>query len=192
MADEDITLYDGIEEQPRAYQTEADAASGDGGAIYTEAVDNRVELAQKLDEMPKHTRRGVIKVMQYKILDEVLNALANLKKTSEREWRSVINKMQAISGINIGDDKSKFDFNGLLKKLIPMVALIAGMLLALRESEREESEVSKPEDNKDSSTLNAEKAAVENEIKFELEKAKSVILQYCSENKNGYSLNRNG
>lgn len=192
MADEDITLYDGIEEQPRAYQTEADAASGDGGTIYAEAVDNRVELAQKLDEMPKHTRRGVIKVMQYKILDEVLNALANLKKTSEREWRSVINKMQAISGINIGDDKSKFDFNGLLKKLIPMVALIAGMLLALRESEREESEASKPEDDKDSSTLNAEKAAVENEIKFELEKAKSVILQYCSENKNGYSLNRNG
>jgi len=192
MADEDITLYDGIEEQPRAYQTEADAASGDGGAIYTEAVDNRVELAQKLDEMPKHTRRGVIKVMQYKILDEVLNALGNLKKTSEREWRSVINKMQAISGINIGEDKSKFDFNKLLKKLIPLVALIAGMLLALREAEREEAEISKPEDGADSPVLNADKAAVENNVKFEIEKAKSIILQYCYENKNGYSLNRNG
>ena len=192
MADEDITLYDGIEEQPRAYQTEADAASGDGGAIYAEAVDNRVELAQKLDEMPKHTRRCVIKVMQYKILDEVLNALANLKKTSEREWRSVINKMQAISGINIGEDKSKFDFNKLLNKLIPMVALIAGMLLALREAEKEESEVSKPDDDPESPVLNAEKAAVENQVKFEIEKAKSIILQYCSENKNGFSLNRNG
>ncbi len=192
MADEDITLYDGIEEQPHAYETEADAASGDGGTIYAEAVDNRIELAQKLDEMPKHKRRGVIKVMQYKVLDEVLSALSNLKKTSEREWRSVINKMQAISGINIGEDKSKFDFNKLLNKLIPMVALIGGMLLALREAEKEESEVSKPEDDAKSPVLNAEKAAAENKVKFEIEKAKSIILQYCSENKNGFSLNRNG
>jgi hypothetical protein len=52
--------------------------------------------------------------------------------------------------------------------------------------------VSKPEDDEKSPVLNAEKAAAENKVKFEIEKAKSIILQYCSENKNGFSLNRNG
>ena len=104
--DENIVLYDGIEEQPRAYNTEAEAASGDGGAIYAEAVDNRIKLANKLDSLSKDDRRCVIKVMQMNILNETMDAIKNMKSTPETVWRKCLNKMQAIQGINIGEDNA--------------------------------------------------------------------------------------
>ena len=186
--DENIVLYDGIEEQPRAYDTEAEAASGDGGAIYTEAVDNRIKLADKLDSLSPDNRRCVIKVMQMNILIETMEAIKNMKSTPESVWRKCLNKMQAIQGINIGDDKSRFDFNKFLNKFIPMVALLAGLLLALRESDKEESETSEPEEGTAETT--PESAKIENEINFQANKAKSIILQYCSENINGFSLTK--
>jgi hypothetical protein len=137
--------------------------------------------------MDPNTRRCVIKIMQYKILNETMDSLVNLKSTPEKTWKSVIRKMNAISGINIGQDKSGFDYNKFLKKLIPMVATIAGLLLALREAEREESEAS--EQNEDSEiTYNT--AVIENTAKAEAMKAKSLIMKYCNENLNGFSLSK--
>ena len=186
MDDEDIVLFDGIEEQPRAYETEAEAASGDGGAVYAEAVDNRIKLSEKLDSLSPDNRRCVIKVMQINILNETLEAIKNLKSTPESVWRRCINKMQAIHGINIGKDKSGFNFNKFLDIFMPMVAFLAGILLALREAEKTESETSEPEEGTSETT--PESARIKNELDFQANKAKSIILQYCAENINGFSL----
>ena len=109
---------------------------------------------------------------------EAMSAVENLKNTKESTWKKVIGKLNAIKDINIGVDPSGFDFKKLLTVLIPLLGLLAGILLALRQAEDPDN----PDDpgNKEVKKLN--EAA-----KAKAEKVKSIILQYCDGKSNGYS-----
>lgn len=136
-------------------------------------VNAELKIYEKLNNMDSETRRIVIKIVQFKAMMEMLKAIKNLKNTPKEVWQRVIYKLNAISGLNAGEDESGFDFNKMLKVLIPLLGTLAGILLGLRASEKAEQESAEPEQQE--------------ELEETVNKIQSVVLQYCQNNENGFS-----
>ena len=153
-------------------------------------LDAKTKLYQKLDKMPPFKRMVFLKMMQFNILSETLDAVNNGKNTPKKVWGSVIGKMYAIKDMNVGKDKSGIDFRKIIAMLLPLIGMLAGLFLALREAEKAEQEAAEPDTNPEfPDTVNSETAAK----KCAEEKAKnlqrSIVMQLCEAKEKGFSLN---
>jgi F0F1-type ATP synthase assembly protein I len=186
MADnnDNVILGNGITEQTGGLNPQ-DTSSGN--AIYSDRVNNKTKLYKRLDEMDTNDRRMLLKIIQFDLLMEAMSAVENLKNTKESTWKKVIGKLNAIKDINIGVDPSGFDFKKLLTVLIPLLGLLAGILLALRQAEAAEKEASAPNPDNPDDPGNKEVKKLNEAAKAKAEKVKSIILQYCDGKSNGYS-----
>ena len=99
-------------------------------------LDAKTKLYQKLNKMKPFKRMVFLKMMQFNILSETLDAVNNGKNTPERVWKSVIGKMHAIKNLKAGKDKSGIDFSQIISTLLPLIGMLAGLFLALREAEK--------------------------------------------------------
>ena len=152
-------------------------------------LDAKTKLYQKLNKMKPFKRMVFLKMMQFNILSETLDAVNNGKNTPERVWKSVIGKMHAIKDIKAGKDKSGIDFGQIISTLLPLIGMLAGLFLALRQAEKEEQNAAEPDlDPNFTDTVNSESAAK----KCAEEKAKniqrSVVIQLCELKEKGFSL----
>ena len=100
-------------------------------------LDVKTKLYQKLNKMKPFKRMVFLKMMQFNILSETLDAVNNGKNTPERVWKSVIGKMHAIKNLKAGKDKSGIDFGQIISTLLPLIGMLAGLFLALRQAEKE-------------------------------------------------------
>ena len=143
---------------------------------------DKVRLYRMLERMSAWEKEMFVKIIQQDAMMDVLNAVKNLKKTSEEEWKRTIGKLISIKGMKTSGN-GNFDFNGMLDKMIPALAFLAGMLLAMRESERKDSESAEPNDadNPLVSDPNIESG-------IEGLSEGSIIMRYCKNMENGFSL----
>lgn len=153
-------------------------------------LDDKTKLYQKLDNMKPFKRMAFLKMMQFNILSETLDAVNNGKNTPERVWESTIGKMHAIKDLKAGKDKSGIDFSQIISTLLPLIGMLAGLFLALRQAEKEEQNAAEPDlDPNFPDTVNSESAAK----KCAEEKAKniqrSIVMQLCELKEKGFSLN---
>ena len=153
-------------------------------------LDSKTKLYQKLNKMKPFKRMAFLKMMQFNILSETLDAVNNGKNTPERVWKSVIGKMHAIKNLKAGKDKSGMDFSQIISTLLPLIGMLAGLFLALRQAEKEEQNAAEPDlDPNFPDTVNSESAAK----KCTEEKAKniqrSIVIQLCELKEKGFSLN---
>ena len=153
-------------------------------------LDVKTKLYQKLDKMKPFKRMVFLKMMQFNIISETLDAVNNGKNTPERVWKSVIGKMYAIKDLKVGKDKSGIDFSQIISMLLPLIGMLAGLFLALRQAEKEEQNAAEPDSDPNfPDTVNSESAAK----KCAEEKAKniqrSVVMQLCELKEKGFSLN---
>ena len=153
-------------------------------------LDTKTKLYQKLNNMKPFNRMVFLKMMQFNILSETLDAVNNGKNTPEIVWKSVIGKMHAIKDLKVGKDKSGIDFSQIISMLLPLIGMLAGLFLALRQAEKEEQNEAEPDlDPNFPDTVNSESAAK----KCAEEKAKnmqrSVVMQLCELKQKGFSLN---
>lgn len=148
-----------------------------------DAAASRIKLRQRLSQMTQSERDMFYKIIRYNELMNLLNAIKNLKSTPAEVWQNIIKRLNAIADLPGGTDDQRF--SDFMKKLLPMVGAIAGTLLALRQLDKEDakaSDVGYGEGNpvNDSQDINTKLAEAQN--------AKSIILQYCNQKENGFSL----
>ena len=153
-------------------------------------LDDKTKLYQKLDNMKPFKRMVFLKMMQFNILSETLDAVNNGKNTPERVWESTIGKMHAIKDLKAGKDKSGIDFSQIISTLLPLIGMLAGLFVALSQAEKEEQNAAEPDlDPNFPDTVNSESAAK----KCTEEKAKniqrSIVMQLCELKEKGFSLN---
>jgi len=141
-------------------------------------LDAKTKLYQKLDNMKPFKRMVFLKMMQFNILSETLDAVNNGKNTPERVWKSVIGKMHAIKDLKAGKDKSGIDFSKIISTLLPLIGMLAGLFLALRQAEKEEQNAAEPD--LDPNFPDEEKAK---------NIQRSVVMQLCELKEKGFSLN---
>ena len=152
----------------------------------TDELDAKVKLHKKLDNMPPFKRKVFLKVMQFNVLSEVLDAVTHGKNTPKKVWKSVLGKLYAIKDINIGDEKSKIDFRDVVAVLLPLLGMLAGLFMALREAEKAESEAASPEGGDEEEMKKIEKNLAE---KHAANLQKSIVMQLCEAQEKGFSTN---
>lgn len=161
-------------------------------ANYSSYVMNKVKLSQRLDEMKPEEKRLLVKTMQFKILKEILDAVKNLKSTTADTWKKVMGKLEAIIGIDIGEDKSGFDFNAMARALLPLIGSLAGTMLAFRAAHKAEIDAATPITDPDNPLSEIKDPDFsEKELKRENDSfvRKSIVIQMCNSKENGFSLN---
>lgn len=141
----------------------------------SEDVENQIKLQQKLESMTEDERILLMKVVQFDLIEEMLSAISNLKKTGAETWKSIISKLNTIKDIGVSDE-SGFDFKEFLKILLPLLGALAGTLLALRSADKKESEAADVDYDTD------EIKAILNE-----DAPKSIVLSMCEKEINGFS-----
>ena len=168
--------------------------------INTTPEEKKEILLIRMANMSEEDLTMLLKTVRYDTINELMDALQNLKSTSEDTWKSIIGKMQNLLNFN-DPDTSKFDFNKLLMVLLPLVAALAGLLIGLRKGEIADSRSSGLSDE----TLNDPvfKKMTENESKQNTQsnenndedsdidqltgKLKSVVLNKCKKLTDGFS-----
>lgn len=163
-------------------EEEIDIQDSSTKVIDAEVIKLRTQLYTRLNEMRQEERELVTQIVQYDTIIEVLDAIKNMKKTEASTWKNLIKKLYTIKDfkLSIGN----FDYSSFLEKLIPLLGALAGCLLALRESETAEIEAAEP---KDEDNQLSDEILSSNNI-FESYKNKSIVLQYCNDKENGFSL----
>lgn len=149
--------------------------------IDSEKVDHKLILQQLISKMSDGEKTTFIKILQFKAIMELLEAMKDMKNTTADTWKHVIMRLRALMGINAPG--SKFDFAAFLKTLIPMVGAIAGTCLACRAADEALIDAAEPEET----ILDDKKLeeAMEQDSKGSVE---SVVLNLCKENGNNFSL----
>jgi hypothetical protein len=143
---------------------------------------DKLKLYQKLNGMSRDEKETFVKIIQYDAMMDSLHAIKNLKKTSGDEWKNVIGKLISLKDISFRT-KDGFDFSALTETLIPALAFLAGTLLAMRESERKDIECAEPAEENNPLLNDPEfQNGADEQI------SKSLILQYCHNKQNGFSL----
>ena len=154
-------------------------------------------LLTRMANMPEDDYNMMLKVVRADAINEMLDAISNLKGTTEDSWKKIINKLQFLTNFN-DTETSKFDFNKALRTLLPLLAALAGLLIALRKSEAAESEASCLPDEIQNDPVfkaikeNRNKVKDINDDDLQIDeitgKIKSVVLQNCQYSKKGFSL----
>ena len=142
----------------------------------------KVRLYQMIDRMSRDEKEMFVKIIQQDAMLDSLHAMKNMKKTTGDEWKRVIGKLISIKDIKF-KTKGNFDFSSLLGVLIPALAFLAGMLLAMREAEKKDIEAAAPPDENNPLLNNPE---FEKDAEEQL--MKSIVLQDCNNKQNGFSL----
>ena len=75
----------------------------------SEEFENRIKLQQKLESMTQDDRNLLMKIIQFDLLEEMMSAMKNLKKTGADTWKNIISKLNSIKDISVSDE-SGFDF----------------------------------------------------------------------------------
>lgn len=163
--------------------------------IQTLTPEERQELLfQRISQMDEYEYNMLLKTVRCDNINELMDAMSNLKSTSESTWKNIISKLQFLLKFN-DTETSKFDFNKLLKILIPLIAALAGLLIALRKSEKAEAEAADvPIDTTENPILAYMMKPDEEKEKDEDDeldpitgKLKSVVLSQCNKMINGFS-----
>lgn len=151
-------------------------------------------LFTRIANMSEEDRTMFLKIVRHDNITELMDAISNLKTTSEETWRNVINKLQFLLNFNDADT-SKFDFNKLLKALIPLVAALAGLLIGLRQAEKAEAEAADVPIDPDEDPILAymmkpdEEKEKDNDSEIDIitGQLRSVVLDQCNKMINGFS-----
>jgi hypothetical protein len=150
-------------------------------------------LLNRMANMPEEDLTMFLKVVRHDAINDTLDAIKNLKSTTEDTWKKVIGKLQLLLNFN-DPDTSKFDFNKLLRILLPLLAGLAGLLIGLRKSEIEDAKSSDlPEELtndpvfKKMTTLTKDDDDDDSDIDPITGKLKSVVLNKCKNKLNGFS-----
>lgn len=146
-----------------------------------EAINEKLRFQQLYSEMTEGEKSTFIKILQYRAIMSLLEAMKDLKNTPKEVWDNVIMRLKAISGINAPN--SKFDFSAMLKTLIPLVGALAGTLLALKEGDKALVEAAEPE-----TTVLTDEALQEEMAKKDEALSGSVVLDLCNKKENKFSL----
>jgi hypothetical protein len=155
-------------------------------AINSEAVNDRVKLYQRLNNMSEDERGLFTKIIFYTEITNLLNALENMKSTSVETWKRIIKRFKSLKDMGLSFDD--FDLGKFCEKLLPLIGAAAGLFLALKESgdrDTESSDAANIPDPEDETSIDLVKL---NEEISTQQKAKSLILQYCNENIKGFSI----
>lgn len=152
-------------------------------------------LLSRMSNMSDDDLTMFLKIIRHNTICELLDALENLKSTSEETWKTIIAKMQNLLNFN-DPDTSKFDFNKMLRTLLPLVAALAGLLIGLRKAEIADSQSSDLSDD----TLNdpifklmmeEDTQQSENDSDSDIDpltgKIKSIVLTNCKKMIDGFS-----
>lgn len=146
-------------------------------------------LLNRMSNMPESDKTMFLKVVRYNVIAELIDAIQNLKGTSEETWKNIISKLQNLLNFN-DSDTSKFDFNKLLTTLLPLVALLAGLLIGLKKSEIEDSKSSEGSDEIKNDpvykALQNKNIDDDSEIDIVTGKLKSVVLTKCNKMVEGF------
>ena len=142
----------------------------------SEEFENRIKLQQKLESMTQDERDLLMKIVQFDLLEEMMSAMKNLKKTGADTWKNIIGKLNSIKDISVSDE-SGFDFKEFLKIILPLLGALAATLLALRESDKKESESA----DVDYDTEEIKK------IKESVPSPKSIVISMCENETNEFS-----
>lgn len=153
----------------------------EGQVLDAEAINEKLRFRQLYENMSADEQSTFIKILQYRAIMCLLEAMKDLKNTPKEVWDSVILKLKAISGVNAPN--SKFDFSAMLKTLIPLVGALAGTLMGLKEADKALVEAAEPEQT----VLNDEALQAEMDKKNEALN-ESVVMNLCKENGNNFSL----
>ena len=150
-------------------------------------------LLQRMSEMSEDEYNMLLKVVRHDDVNELMDAVKNLKSTSEQTWKNIISKLQFLLNFN-DTETSKFNFNKALKILLPLLAALAGLLIGLRQSEKAESDAADvPIDPNENPVLaymmkpDEEKEDDDSDIDPITGKIKSVVLAQCNKTINGFS-----
>ena len=149
-------------------------------------------LNERIYSMSAYDRAMFLKIIREDAIDELLDAMKNLKNTAEETWKNIIYKLQNLLNFK-DDDTSKFDFNKILKVLLPLVAALAALLLALKKAEKAESEASNvPSDIENDPVFKALYNDTNNDdddgdIDKITGKIKSIVLTNCKKEIDGFS-----
>lgn len=151
-------------------------------------------LFTRIANMSEEDRTMFLKIVRHDNITELMDAISNLKTTSEETWKNVINKLQFLLNFNDADT-SKFDFNKLLKALIPLVAALAGLLIGLRQAEKAETEAADVPVDPDENPILAymmkpdEEKEKDNDSEIDIitGQLRSVVLDQCNKMINGFS-----
>lgn len=140
------------------------------------------ELTKRLNNMSDKEKQMIIKFLQLDILLEMMDVLKNLKDTTEKTWKDIINKCKQIVNIKIKDIMD-FDFDDFIKILLPLLAALAAIMIGLKQSKSSEIESSDTLDEELNSMREKIQTTPNNNIK-----SKSVVLSMCEKEINGFSL----
>ena len=143
---------------------------------------NRIKLQQALSSMGADDLVMFFKMVYVETLEDILDAMKNIKKTATETWTAIITKLNSLKGM-------KIDFGGitlgeLVEKLLPLVCAFAAVSLALRDADREESKRSANPDMTDEEKKNLEILKKESEDELN----KSIVLSLAKAKENGFSL----
>lgn len=176
-----------IDEEIENYEPGVDSGND---PQYSKYVMDKVRLSQRMDQMEPEKKRLLVKTIQFKILKEILAAIKNLKGTTAETWKRIMRKLEAITGIDIGQDKSGFDFNAMARVLLPLLGALAGTMIAFKAAQKAESEAASPREDPDDPTAEVntpEYAEAQLNKIYNDFVNKSVVMQMCDGKENGFS-----
>lgn len=168
-----VQPYEEEQDVPELVTDQQEAAQ----TIPPDYPEEKVKLYKKIKDMTARERELFIKIIQYDAIVQTLEAIKNLKKTTAEEWKRIISKLNSLKDIKISPELNK-----IIKTITPLVAALAGMLLAMREAEKKESLAAEPENNPLDDPLFEKEAKSLFDSSFG-----SVILKMCSQKINGFS-----
>lgn len=180
--DDDGYIIERNEERDFAYD-----ATNQYKDIIKKSQDELVEsIAQEYNQMEQDEKNTFAAKLQLEAIDKLLDAIKEGKKTTKEAWKNVLNRLNIVKDFEIiyEDEIKNVNLQSIIQKIIPLAGALAATFLALKESDKKESESAEPEENE---LLTEDLLKLENVN--ERNKEKSLIIQYCNENKNGFSLN---
>lgn len=155
-------------------------------------------LYQRMSRMNEDDYNMFLKVLRYDTLDELMDAMTNLKNTSEQTWKNIISKLQFLLKFD-DTETSKFDFNKLLRILLPLIAMLAGLLIGMRKAELADSQSSDLSDETLNDPIFKKMIDAETDTPYSVSnsedtdidqltgKLKSVVLDKCKKLVGGFS-----
>lgn len=157
-------------------------------------------LLNRMSDMDEYDRSMLLKIVRNDNINDILDALSNLKSTSETTWKNIINDIRFLLKFE-DKDTSKFDYNKMLLTLLPLIAALAGLLIGLRKAEIADSQSSglsdettndpvykkMIEEESKQNSPNNENNDEDSDIDQLTGKLKSVVLNKCKKLTDGFS-----
>lgn len=146
----------------------------------------QLELTKRLNNMSDEDKSMLMKIIHFDFIMEIMDAMKNLKDTSEEVWKNIISKGQRLLNINIKDENG-INFNDFLGKLLPILAGLAALMIGLQQAKKAEIEASDvPNEDYENDPLTSSQNSTD--IDPITNEMGSIIMSMCSQQLNGFSL----